>query len=408
VNTHYDIVISGGGMAGLAQALALSGLGLRIALFDQQPAPPPASFFRERMGTATFSDRVSALTPATRQLLDSLGVWQALTALRVCPYTDMEVWEADGTGRIHFAAAELHLDCLGYIVENALLTCVLAEAAAQKPDLALQFGCAVETIDYQGATWNLTLDTDTIATCSLLIGADGAMSRVRDQAGFAVREWSYGQQALVCTVHTAKPHRHTAWQRFMQTGPLAYLPLQLPGAVEQHHCSIVWSCDEPLAAELLTLPPEAFAQGLEQGLESRLGAVQVLSTPKAFPLQQRHAKDYVKQGVALIADAAHAIHPLAGQGINLGFSDIEALTGVIKHAVTRGEDFSSLQVLSRYQRARKPENLGMMLGMESFKRVFGSDELLLRFLRNQGLSLADRFGPLKHVLMQQAMGLRRD
>jgi 2-octaprenylphenol hydroxylase len=219
------------------------------------------------------------------------------------------------------------------------------------------------------------------------------------------REWSYGQRALVCTVRTQLPHAFTAWQRFLGTGPLAYLPLCLPGAAEQHYCSIVWSCDEPLADELLALPAAEFALRLAAALEQRLGAVEVLGRPVAFPLQQRHAVDYVQEAVALVGDAAHTIHPLAGQGINLGFADVQSLAGVIHRAVTRGEDFTSLQVLSRYQLERKPANLGMMLGMEGFKRTFGSDVLLVRYLRNQGLNLADRLGPLKRRLMQLAMGL---
>lgn len=416
MESKYDILIAGGGMAGLSQALALADTGLKIAVVDRQKAPPPVEALAARMRQPEFSDRVSALTPASRDFLQTLKVWQALEGLRVCPYYDMQVWDADGTGSIHFSADELHVDCLGYLVENDLLTCVLAEAAAQKPDLSLSYGQSIEQAELHGDLWEIELDSGEKTACSLLIGADGGNSLVRELAGFELREWSYVQGAVVCSIRTELPHAHTAWQRFMSTGPLAYLPLCLPAespqATEdrsrtegQHFCSIVWSCDEPMAAELLALPEAEFALRVEQGLESRLGWVQMLSTPQSFPLRQRHAKDYVREGVALVGDAAHTIHPLAGQGINLGFADVQSLSSVIKQAMTRQEDFCSRQVLSRYQRARKPENLGMMLGMEGFKRVFGSDDLLLRLLRNQGLNLADRFGPLKHRLMKQAMGL---
>ena len=260
-------------------------------------------------------------------------------------------------------------------------------------------------IERQPGGWQVQLDNDEELGCSLLIGADGGNSRIRELAGLRTREWSYGQQALVCTVRTQQPHAATAWQRFLSTGPLACLPLQLPGAAEQHYCSIVWSCDDLLAAELLALAPEAFALRLAAALEHRLGSMQLCSAPAAFPLQQRHAVDYVQDGLALVGDAAHTIHPLAGQGINLGFADARSLANVIHRALARGEEFSSLQVLSRYQRERKPANLGMMLGMEGFKRSFGSDQLLLRYLRNQGLSLADSLMPLKQRLMRHAMGL---
>lgn len=402
----FHIVINGGGMAGLSQALALSGLGLRVALLDQQNRPAPVADYLARRTKPDFTDRVSALTPASRDFLATLGVWPALESLRLCPYRHMDVWEADGTGHIHFAAADLHLDCLGYIAENELITSVLADAAARKPDLELRFGQALRQLEALDSGWRLSLGNGQRLTCSLLIGADGGNSRVRELAGFEQREWSYEQQALVCTVKTAKPHGFTCWQRFMQSGPLAFLPLCMPEAEAQHYSSIVWSCDEHLARSLLALAPEEFAARLEAALESKLGKVEVLTNPKAFPLQQRHAADYVKAGVALVGDAAHTIHPLAGQGINLGFADAQSLADAIQRAVARGEDFSSLQVLSRYQRARKPENLGMMLGMEAFKRAFGSDDLVVRFLRNQGLKLADRLGPLKHSLMKRAMGLK--
>ena len=402
---HSDILIIGGGMAGLSQALSLSGLGLQVTLVDNQSAPPPVAQLQAGMADPLFSDRVSALTPATRAFFESLGVWEALAALRLCPYRHMQVWDADGSGQIHFAADDLHLDCLGYLVENPLVVAVLAEAAARKRDLALHYQLQVRRAERRDDAWQVELDNGQIHTCSLLIGADGGSSRIRELAGFQTREWSYGQRALVCTVRAEQPHGATAWQRFLATGPLAYLPLQLPGAAAQHYCSIVWSCDEPLAAQLLALAPQVFAQRLAAALEHRLGAVEVLGTPMAFPLQQRHARDYVQQGIALVGDAAHTIHPLAGQGINLGFADVQSLAGVIRAAVTRGEDFTSLQVLSRYQRERKPANLAMMLGMEGFKRAFGSDALLLRYLRNQGLTLVDRLGPLKQQLMQQAMGL---
>jgi 2-octaprenylphenol hydroxylase len=352
-----------------------------------------------------FSDRVSALTPATRHFFEALGVWDTLAALRLCPYRHMQVWDADGSGQIHFAADDLHLDCLGYLVENPLVNAVLAEAAAGKGDIELVYQTQASRLERRAKGWQLWLENGQNLTCSLLIGADGGSSRIRELAGLRTREWSYGQRALVCTVRTQLPHAFTAWQRFLGTGPLAYLPLCLPGAAEQHYCSIVWSCDEPLADELLALPAAEFALRLAAALEQRLGAVEVLGRPVAFPLQQRHAVDYVQEAVALVGDAAHTIHPLAGQGINLGFADVQSLAGVIHRAVTRGEDFTSLQVLSRYQLERKPANLGMMLGMEGFKRTFGSDVLLVRYLRNQGLNLADRLGPLKRRLMQLAMGL---
>ncbi|MDR0781330.1 MAG: UbiH/UbiF/VisC/COQ6 family ubiquinone biosynthesis hydroxylase [Pseudomonadales bacterium] len=394
----FDIIIAGGGMVGLAQALALADAPLRIALVEQHPpAPPPP------LDGACFDNRVSALTPASAAFLRELEVWDALAELRLCPYTRMQVWDADGTGAITFDARDLHLDALGYLVENTLVSAVLAQRLS-RTGVVCRFGAHVAGLERETAGWRLALSDGSSLTCALLIGADGGASRIRDWAGINTRTWSYEQQALVTTVRTALPHRATAWQRFMRTGPLAFLPLQLRGASDQHYCSIVWSCTPELAQELLALSPQDFALRCAQAFEYTLGEVSVLNPVQGFPLWQRHAVDYVAPHLALVGDAAHTIHPLAGQGVNLGLADARSLAAVIRRAQAQGRDYTSPQTLSRYQRERKPANLGMMLGMEGFKRLFGSNDLALRWLRNQGLHLADTFAPLKHTLMRRAMG----
>ncbi|MDR2213910.1 MAG: UbiH/UbiF/VisC/COQ6 family ubiquinone biosynthesis hydroxylase [Pseudomonadales bacterium] len=395
----FDLIIAGGGMVGLAQALALADSPLRVALLDQRPPAPAPS-----MTELNFDNRVSALTPASAEFLRELGVWEALLELRLCPYTRMEVWDADGTGAIRFDARDLHLDALGYLVENSLVTAVLAEAL-RNTQIECRFGAAIANLERDSAGWRLALSDGASLTCSLLIGADGGGSRVREWAGLKTRAWSYGHEALVTTVHTEQPHRATAWQCFMRTGPLAFLPLRPHGDGSQHYSSIVWSCEPALARELLALDQEQFAARCATAFERRLGAVEVLSPVQAFPLRQLHAIDYVAPNLALIGDAAHTIHPLAGQGVNLGLADVHSLSGVIRAALAQGRDYCSQQTLSRYQRERKAANLGMMLGMEGFKRLFGSDDLLLRWLRNEGLRLADSLTPLKQTLMRRATGL---
>lgn len=398
----FDVVICGGGLVGLAMALALARTPWRIALLDPQPLPAlPDMAARER---PEFDPRVSALTPASRALLEELGLWPQLADLRISPYTDMHVWDAEGTGAIHFSAAELHEPCLGYIVENGLVAGVMADAIRATANVAVLQDSLTSFTPQSGAQ-HLALASGEQIACRLLIGADGSASRVRTLAGIETREWDTGHRALVATVRTAQPHQNTAWQRFLQTGPLAFLPLQLPGAEQQRYSSIVWSCVPELADELLALDEQQFMRRLELAFESRLGPIESLSARHAFPLWQKHAGDYVHEGLALIGDAAHTIHPLAGQGVNLGLEDVKSLSGVLGRAAARGEDFTSEQVLSRYQRERKAANLGMLMLMEGFKRAFGSDDLHLRWLRNAGLKTADSLRPVKQALMKGAMGL---
>jgi 2-octaprenylphenol hydroxylase len=397
----YDVLICGSGLVGLAMALALLPARLRIALLDPQvlPAPP-----QSRMDRADFDARVSAFTPASRALFEELGVWIGIEALRVCPYTDMQVWDADGTGSIHFSAAELHQPCLGYIAENGLVAGVLAAAARASEAIDLLQG-SLDTFTAQADGTLITLADGAQLRCKLLLGADGGNSSVRTLAGIATKEWDTGHRALVTTVATTHPHRYTAWQRFMPSGPLAFLPLYLPGAALQRHSSIVWSCVPELADELLALDDAPFMRRLESAFEQRLGTIESVASRHAFPLWQKHADTYVQDGLALIGDAAHTIHPLAGQGVNLGLADVKSLASVIAHAVQRGEDFASAQVLSRYQRERKAANLGMLLVMEGFKRAFGSEDLQVRWLRNAGLKAADALRPFKQAVMKGAMGL---
>ncbi len=397
----YDVLICGSGLVGLAMALALLPTRLRIALLDPQAPPSPP---QGRMDRADFDARVSALTPASRALFEELGAWAGIEALRVCPYTDMPVWDADGTGSIHFSAAELHQPCLGYIAENGLVAGVLAAAARASEAIDLLQG-SLDTFVAQAGGTLITLADGAQLRCKLLLGADGGNSRVRMLAGIATKEWDTGHRALVTTVTTALPHRNTAWQRFMPSGPLAFLPLYLPGAALQRHSSIVWSCVPELADELLALDDTQFARRLELAFEHKLGTIDSVAARHAFPLWQKHADTYVQDGVALIGDAAHTIHPLAGQGVNLVLADVKSLASVIAHAVQRVEDFASAQVLSRYQRERKAANLGMLLVMEGFKRAYGSEDLHVRWLRNAGLKAADALRPFKQAVMKGAMGL---
>ena len=422
-NIDVDIAIAGGGPTGLAMACALAGTGLRILLVDAGKEVITFTELAEQVALPTFDPRVSALTVTSQALLDDLGVWESIRAARVCPYHEMHVWDGEGTGSIHFSAAEIHADSLGYIVENNLVSAALLQQARLSENLTLVQEDKVASVERalseqpaEGAGGqnrkesdliSLTLESGTVVSARLLIGADGGNSFVREQAGFSIREWDYGHQAIVTTVKTEKAHDYTAWQRFTRSGPLAFLPLHLPGQAPADQCfsSIVWSCVTQEAEGLLALEDEAFRRQLSEAFEYRLGNVVESDRRYSFPLWQRHATDYVQDQIALIGDAAHTIHPLAGQGVNLGFADVRVLSDVITAAMAKGEDFASHQVLSRYQRRRKGPNLGMMAAMEGFRHLFGSDNLALKWLRNNGLKMTDKLPVVKQQLIRQAMGL---
>jgi 2-octaprenylphenol hydroxylase len=399
---HFDVVVVGAGIAGSALAAALAGRGIRIAVIEARPLEPVE--LPRGTALADFDPRVSALTPRSIAFLEALGAWDAIAAYRCCPYSHMTVWDADGTAGIDFDAAEVDADTLGTIVENRAITNALLQRLERAGDITLLApaslaGC--ETTDSN--TVSLSLDDGTALDAGLLVAADGALSRVRELMGFSTREWDYGHRAIVTTVSLEHAHQDTAWQCFMPTGPLALLPL--PSAADQHFCSIVWSQEDEAAEALLALDDQAFCEALATASEHRLGRVLATAQRYAFPLRQRHAIDYVMPGVALVGDAAHTIHPLAGQGINLGLSDVAVLAGEIGGAIDRGLAPGELSVLKRYQRQRKGENLAMMAAMDGFKRLFEQRAPAIRWLRNAGLRGVGRLAPVKQQLMRQAMGI---
>lgn len=398
----FDVVIIGAGIAGGALAVALSGEGLSIALVEAQVLEQPA--LPTECGLQDFDPRVSALTPRSRGLLEQLGAWEAIAAYRCCAYRHMTVWDAEGTGQIDFDQDEVDAQELGHIVENRAILSALLERIKAASDIHLYSPAVLESCTrLSSGRMSLELEGSVVLRADLVVAADGALSRVRKKMDFRTREWDYGHRAVVATVQVAHPHESTAWQRFLPSGPLALLPL--PGTDSEHFCSIVWSLREGLADEVLALDNPDFCTELGRASERRLGDVLGSSCRFSFPLRQRHAVDYVQAGVALVADAAHTIHPLAGQGINLGLLDVAALSGEVLAGHRMGVHPGQLELLRRYQRQRKGENLLMMSAMDGFKRLFEQQSLPLRWLRNTGMRAVDQMLPLKQRLMRHAMGL---
>ena len=396
-----DLIIVGAGMVGSALALALQHSGLQILLLDGGPLS-----VKPFDQSAAFEPRVSALSAASQRILERLGAWDGIAARRTSPYGEMQVWDGSGTGQVHFSAASVHAEVLGHIVENRVVQDGLLDALYEA-DLGLLPGARLEQLRRSGDDWLLTLTDGRELRAPLVIAADGANSAVRRLAGCATREWDYLHHAIVTSVRCSKPHQQTAWQRFTDDGPLAFLPLAKADDVE-HWCSIVWSTTPAEAERLMALDDAAFCHELGKAFEWRLGDVLESDPRHCIPLRQRHAKRYVEPGLALIGDAAHTIHPLAGQGVNLGFLDAAVLAEVLLHALERGENLADIKVLGRFERRRMPHNLAMMAAMEGFERLFQADPLPLRWLRNSGLNLVDGANEAKALFVRQALGLSGD
>lgn len=406
MKTDFDIVIVGCGMVGASLACLLAELPLRLAIIDR--AEFAKTVLPVQQPQPNFDPRVSAITQASKQLFSKIGLWSDIEELRCCNYTKMKVWDADGTGSIGFSADELKQSELGFIVENSIITSLLQSKLRTQANLEILTPLTVDAlseIEIEGECYSqLQMESGELFTSKLVIAADGANSKIRALANFKTREWDYQHHALVTTVRTTEPHEHTALQRFIDTGPLAFLPLASQGD-GQHYSSIVWSMVPEMAAEVMAMSDVEFRQTLTTSIEKKLGDVDWSAQRFSFPLRQRHAIDYVKENIVLIGDAAHSIHPLAGQGVNLGLLDARVLGQELSIGVSNGRDINDKMVLKRYQRKRIGHNLGMMGLMEGFKYLFAEQSLPVRWLRNAGMSGVDSMPVIKNTLARRAMGL---
>jgi 2-octaprenylphenol hydroxylase len=407
-----DLLIVGAGLVGatLACYLCQQQPDLRVTLLDASSEP-------EAYSGDDFDPRVVALSPGSQRLLDQLGVWSKILAARACPYREMQVWDAEGTASINFTSEQLHLPALGHIVENSVAVRALHQRLREQ-EASGKLRCLLDKrltqlhVPQADGLVQVELESGERLNARLLIAADGATSAIRDMAGFETREWDYGQAAIVTTVRTAESHEFTAWQRFQTSGPLAFLPLQanVPGAAgaeektnDSCYSSIVWSIIAERAETLMQLDDAAFCDELGKAFEHRLGSVVHTGKRHCLPLQQRHAVRYWQPGIALVGDAAHSLHPLAGQGVNLGLRDAQVLGEEIMRACRRKIPLNDTSVLRRYERRRQGHNLAAMATMEMFKRLFAAETPALRWLRNAGMSFVDRQAWLKKRLAALAI-----
>lgn len=402
-HSNYDVVIVGGGLTGLALACALrdSRLSVLVVEAGQLPSnretPPPKKRRKGFQLHSGFEPRVSAINPATQDLLERTGVWSKCDLERFAPFSEMLVWDARGTSRIEFNADMIEEDYLGYIAENRELLVALHARALELENVEIRAGRSVQIFERLSEGVNMTLDDGDVVSCSLLVGADGGNSRIRELAGMKTLRWRYDQQALVTTVETELSHEFKARQSFTPSGPLAFLPL-----ANEKLSSIVWSTRN--LEHLQSLSDESLCGELGKAFEFTLGKVLGTDERHSFPLFQQHAMRYTKSRLALIGDAAHTIHPLAGQGANLGFADANALAIELCQCRFTGENPGARALLTRYERRRKMGNLLMASVMEGFKRLYDVDDLRLNWLRNVGLRWVDHNEALKAQMIKLAAG----
>lgn len=393
-NTDVDIAIVGAGPVGCVLALALARAGVSTALVEAK-APPV-------WNEAKTDLRVFALSRASQNILARLDVWSRIAGSRASAYDAMEVWQSNARGRVRFDAADVDEPDLGHIVEGNLLASTLAERVQAHPDIAWHCPEKLERLNVDDDAVELVLEGGKRLRVLVAVGADGARSPTRRLAGIEAQETSYGQSAVVAHLTPEAPHGGAARQVFRPNGPLALLPLA-DGRV-----SLVWSTTPEQAEHVLALDDAAFGDAVAEASERALGGLTLASERASFPLQKLHADNYVVPRVALAGDAAHVVHPLAGQGMNLGLLDAAALAEVIADAKRGGRDLDDFLVLRRYERWRRGENLAMQAALTGFNKFFALDDGPARTLRGAGMRLFDLAAPAKRQAIRAALGTAGD
>ena len=395
-NIDTEILIVGAGPIGSALAALLGKEGIECTLLN-------TGIKATQKTDPNIDPRALALTHASVRILQSFDLWQQLPVDRIGYFSGMHVWDENGTGEVEFDSAELCEASLGYIIEQSVIQAGLDKALDVMPTVKVHQDVVVIGFTNEGDRVVVALDDGRRLSTRLIIAADGARSQVRELAEIQYKVHDYEQTAVACVVNTVLPHEHIARQRFLAHGPLAFLPM-----AQSNQCGIVWSTSPEHAQHLINVEEEEFKVELEAAFEHTLGEILECGPRVAFPLKRAQAERYCQERLALVGDAAHSVHPLAGQGANLGLLDVASLFEVLQAAKQKNKDVGALHILRRYERWRKGENYFMMMVFEGFKHLFENQSGPIPRLRNSGMNAFNNLPLLKQQVMKRAMGLEGD
>lgn len=387
---QFDVIVNGAGLIGLTTALALADLDLTVAVIDKQANIAPTI-----SGDADV--RSLALNKRAFDVLMQLQVWPLLPANRLSPYYQMRVFAPFGQAEMNFACSDINAPWLGHIVEQQHLLRALFVAVQQRATITWYHNTQCQQLVLGHDAVELSTNRVNLAA-KLIVAADGVDSWLRAQAGIKTRVLDYQQHALAAVVQTESFHQHTAWQWFLSTGPLALLPL-----ADDHLCSLIWSVDNEYLANLPINGVQKLAEKIAHASNYQLGVVEIVSPVLQFPLQRKLAEQYVLQRLALVGDAAHRVHPLAGQGANLGFADVAELQKIVASALAKQQDIGSEAGLRTYQRVRRGQTFALIKGLDYIKQAYAVKHTMIARLRNRGLQRLNRLPPVKKLLIKAAL-----
>lgn len=392
-NLSTDILIIGAGLVGAAQALALSKSGIRSVIVEKDTP--------ENVLGLGYDGRVSAISHASVQVLKHIGVWAVLQP-EAGPIFDIRVVDEDSPAFVHFSHQEIGTEPFGYMLPNILLRQTLLKAVMNNPNITYLPQTELEDTSVKNGKRISTLKDGCIILASLLLAADGKFSKTREMLGIPSRKTEYGQTAMVATIKHTKPHYGVAVEKFLPAGPLALLPMT------QHRTAVVWTEPDAMAKHIMQLPEDDFIEELQARLKGYLGQYELMGKRHAYPLALIQAEKYIEARAALIGDSAHAIHPIAGQGVNLGYRDVAVMTDILLDQKRLGLDLGSTIAMEHYQQWRRFDAWSMMAVTDGLNRLFSTNNPITRLARRIGLATFQRFSPVKHMFMQTAMGMKGD